>query len=111
MLCDLIAFKPYVCFVFQNLSIYDLICTTIGLYAKFIDYKKFQRFPSQFSLRMIEYARPFARHIQPKLLETAKSALTGHVRPLARTYPTNRTCPAPSPDKSGPRVIGYMKVA
>jgi hypothetical protein len=89
MLYDLITFKPYVCFDFQNLSIYDLICTTIDLYAKSIDYYFFLRFPD--------------------FLETAKFESTRHVRP--RTYPADRTCPTLSSEIYDYRVIGYKKGA
>jgi hypothetical protein len=46
---------------------------------------------------------PFAEHIWPKALDNSKSKITGHVRPLARTYP------APQPDISGARAAGYKK--
>jgi hypothetical protein len=31
---------------------------------------------------------------------TAEAVFTGHVRPMARTYPTSQTCPAYGPDIS-----------
>jgi hypothetical protein len=35
---------------------------------------------------MTRHVRPFAGHIRPNLLETAKLEFTGHVQPLAGTY-------------------------
>jgi hypothetical protein len=58
---------------------------------------------------MIGHVCPFTGHIQPNLLETAKSGLTGHVRPMTRTYPADRTCPALNPDMTCPQVTKYIR--
>jgi hypothetical protein len=50
------------------------ICTTIGVYAKSVDYRVFVWFPN--------------------FLKTAKSICTGHVQPLALTYLSSQTYPA-----------------
>jgi hypothetical protein len=41
MFYDSFDFKPYICFDLQILSIYDLMSTIIGLYAKSVDYQIF----------------------------------------------------------------------
>jgi hypothetical protein len=76
MLYDLIAFKSYICFYFQNLSIYDL----------YMSY--------YWTIHQIYRLSEFL--VVSMFLETAKSVWTGHVWPLARTYPAFG-------------VLGYMK--
>jgi hypothetical protein len=49
--CDL---KPYMCFDFQNLSIYDLYMYSIGPKPKFFDYRLFRQF-----LNFLELPRQF----------------------------------------------------
>jgi hypothetical protein len=57
---------------------------------------------------MTRHVHSFAGHIQPNLLETTNSSLTGHVRPLAWTYPADQTCLISIPDMSDSRVLGYF---
>jgi hypothetical protein len=40
---------------------------------------------------------------------TVEAVLTGHVRPMARTYPASQTCSAPGPDMSKSRVSSLYK--
>jgi hypothetical protein len=79
MLYDLIAFKSYICFVFQNLSIYDLYVILLAYtsYPSIIRFSSgfhvFQKLLSQFGLGMSDL---WSGHIQ----------LTRHIRLPAQTY-------------------------
>jgi hypothetical protein len=46
-----------------------------------------------------------------EVFETAEAVFTGHVGPMARTYPTSRTCPTPGPDMSESQVSSLYKGA
>jgi hypothetical protein len=47
--------------------------------------------------------------IVSEVSETAEAVFTGHVWPMARTYPASRTCLAPGLDMSGSRVSSLYK--
>jgi hypothetical protein len=44
-----------------------------------------------------------------KFPELPRQFSPGHVRPMARAYPTSRTCPAPDPDMSESQVSNLYK--
>jgi hypothetical protein len=105
----LIDFKPNVYLIFKTCPSMTNICTTIGLYAKSFDNQFSRGFQVSFNQIWPDMSAPFARHIWPNLSETSKSEITGHVWPLAQTYPVDRTYPAPQPNISGARAKGYKR--
>jgi hypothetical protein len=79
----------YICFVFQNLSMcHTYIYILLAL---------------QQNLLNINF------RIVSEVSETAEAVFTGHVWPMARTYPASRTCLAPGLDMSGSRVSSLYK--
>jgi hypothetical protein len=73
-------FKPYMCFVFQNLS----MCHYVKIHRISIFWAVFEVFG------------------------TAEAVFTGHVRPMDQRYPVSRTCLAHGPDMFGSRVSAYI---
>jgi hypothetical protein len=80
MLLDPINFKPYICFVFQNLSIYHTYIYSIGPTPKSVEYRVFRRFT-----KLPELPRQFSPDMSG--LWPGHMRLAGHVRFLERTCP------------------------
>jgi hypothetical protein len=81
--------KPYICFVFKNLSTYDLY-----MYYYWPIYQ----------IHRLSFFWWFLN-----FLETAKSVFIRHIQPLAWTYLTSRTYLTPGPDMFGSQVLWYLR--